>query len=90
MTGTADRLESERQRDSTRQSLSRWKRCRHGLKEVSDRLNRGDTVDPEPCSFRSTIPGGELREARLDEPHLLDRYRLAHGSKEDRPAFLVL
>jgi uncharacterized protein DUF3237 len=31
-----------------------WKAFRHGPKEVIDRLNRGETVDPETYYFRAT------------------------------------
>ena len=31
-----------------------WKGLRHGPKEVIDRVNRGETVDPETYYFRTT------------------------------------
>jgi Protein of unknown function (DUF3237) len=40
--------------DDKQQIYMTWKGCRHGPKEVIDRLNRGETVDPETYYFRST------------------------------------
>ena len=40
--------------DDQQQIYMTWKAFRHGPKEVIDRLNRGDTVDPETYYFRAT------------------------------------
>jgi hypothetical protein len=40
--------------DDKQQIYMMWKGFRHGPKEVIDRLNRGDTVDPETYYFRTT------------------------------------
>ncbi|SDJ30850.1 Protein of unknown function [Bradyrhizobium sp. Rc2d] len=52
-----------------------WKAFRHGPKEVIDRLNRGDTVDPEMHYFRAT----PYFETSSEESHLLDCHRLPEG-----------
>jgi hypothetical protein len=31
-----------------------WKGFRHGPKEVIDRLNRGEAIEPSTCYFRAT------------------------------------
>jgi hypothetical protein len=41
--------------DDQQQIYMTWKAFRHGPKEVIDRLNRGDTVDPETYYFRATL-----------------------------------
>jgi Protein of unknown function (DUF3237) len=40
--------------DDKQQIYMSWKGFRHGPKEVIDRLNRGETVDPETYYFRTT------------------------------------
>jgi Protein of unknown function (DUF3237) len=40
--------------DDRQQIYMAWKALRHGAKEVIDRLNRGDTIDPETYYFRAT------------------------------------
>jgi hypothetical protein len=40
--------------DDQQQIYMSWKGFRHGPKEVIDRLNRGETVDPETYYFRTT------------------------------------
>jgi hypothetical protein len=40
--------------DDKQQIYMTWKAFRHGPGEVIDRLNRGDTVDPETYYFRAT------------------------------------
>jgi hypothetical protein len=40
--------------DDNEQIYMTWKGFRHGPKEVIDRLNRGETVDPETYYFRAT------------------------------------
>jgi hypothetical protein len=40
--------------DDQQQIYMTWKAFRYGPKEVIDRLNRGDTVDPETYYFRAT------------------------------------
>jgi hypothetical protein len=42
-----------------------WKSLRHGPKEVIDRLNRGDAVDPESYYFRIS-PYFETMTAKTD------------------------
>ncbi len=40
--------------DDKQQICMTWKGFRHGPKEVIDRLNRGETVDPATYYFRTT------------------------------------
>ena len=40
--------------DDKQQICMTWKGFRHGPKEVIDRLNRGETVDPGTYYFRTT------------------------------------
>ena len=40
--------------DDKQQIYMTWRGFRHGPREVIDRLNRGDTVDPETYYFRTT------------------------------------
>jgi hypothetical protein len=40
--------------DDKQQIYMSWKSFRHGPKEVIDRLNRGEIVDPETYYFRAT------------------------------------
>lgn len=40
--------------DDKQQIYMTWKAFRHGPKEVIDRLNSGDTVDPQAYYFRAT------------------------------------
>ena len=40
--------------DDKQQIYMSWKGFRHGPKEVIDRLNRGEIVDPETYYFRTT------------------------------------
>ena len=40
--------------DDQQQIYTSWKGFRHGPKEVIDRLNRGEIVDPETYYFRTT------------------------------------
>jgi hypothetical protein len=40
--------------DDKQQIYTSWKGFRHGPKEVIDRLNRGETVDPKTYYFRTT------------------------------------
>jgi hypothetical protein len=42
------------QTDDNHMIYMSWKGFRHGPKEVIDRLNRGETVDPETYYFRAT------------------------------------
>ena len=55
-----------------------WKGLRHGPKDVIDRLNRGEAVDPSAYYFRTT-PYFETSSEKLflAQSHLLDSYRLA-------------
>ena len=40
--------------DDKQQIYTRWRGFRHGPKEIIDRLNRGEIVDPETYYFRAT------------------------------------
>jgi hypothetical protein len=40
--------------DDKQQIYMTWKAFRHGPKEVIDRLNRGENVDPDTYYFRAT------------------------------------
>lgn len=40
--------------DDKQQIYMTWKAFRHGPKEVIDRLNRGESVDPQTYYFRAT------------------------------------
>jgi hypothetical protein len=66
--------------DDKQQIYMTWKGFRHDPKEVIDRLNRGETVDPGTYYFRTT-PYFETSSEKvcLDEPYLLDRHWLARG-----------
>jgi Protein of unknown function (DUF3237) len=48
--------------DDQRQIYMSWKGFRHGRKEVIDRLNRGEIVDPETYYFRTTSYFGTSSE----------------------------
>ena len=51
--------------DDQQQIYTSWKGFRHGPKEVIDRLNRGEIVDPETYYFRTT-PYFETRSEKYD------------------------
>jgi hypothetical protein len=74
--------------DVRQQIYMTWKAFRHGPKEVIDRLNRGDAVDPETYYFRAT-PYFETssQKYKLAEPHLLDSHRLPEGQWSDVRGF---
>jgi len=59
------------------QIYAAWKGLRHGPKEVMDRLYQGEIVDPSLLFPHHALLRDEFRKVRLDEPHLLDRQRLA-------------